>query len=666
MNFKKFTLKTKLITGFTFIIALLLTVSVVGFMALNNASSGFKDYREMARDSNLAGRLQANMLMVRMNVKNYLISGSNEALDAYNERWDKMAKFQELAKKEIQKPERARKINEVDAGLKEYQSGFDNVVKLIGKRNSLVNGILNVNGPVMEKSLTEIMVSANDDGDLTAAYYTGLSMKHLLLARLYMAKFLDTNDNSAVERVQKEFGQMVKNLDVLDRELQNPKRRELLKKIQDAQVSYSKAFDDLVMTILTRNDIIDNKLDRIGPQIAGYVEDVKLDIKKVQDEIGPRLQASNTKAVTIILVVSVISALLGVGIVFSITRSVMAQLGSDPNEIADIAKEIAEGNLKISFDETSSENKSVYNSMKEMTLNLSSIVKDIKTGVQTLDTSSAGLSTVAEQMASNVDQTASRSNNVAAASEEMSTNMANVAAATEQTTANIQTIVSAVEEMSSTINEIANNTAKGSETTAGAVVSAEQVSSQVDNLGKAASEISKVTDTIADISEQTNLLALNATIEAARAGDAGKGFAVVAGEIKALAQQTAEATDEISSKISGVQTSTQESVTAIESIVSIINEINEIVTTVATAIEEQSVTTQEISNNISQAALGIEEVNQNVNQTSAVVEEVNRDISQVNQATEEVKTGGSQVKNSATELSELAGSLNEMVAQFKV
>jgi methyl-accepting chemotaxis protein len=159
-------------------------------------------------------------------------------------------------------------------------------------------------------------------------------------------------------------------------------------------------------------------------------------------------------------------------------------------------------------------------------------------------------------------------------------------------------------------------------------------------LGKAALEISKVTDTIADISEQTNLLALNATIEATRAGKAGKGFAVVACEIKALAQQTAEATTEISSKIDGVQNTTKESVTAIE---------------------EQSATTGEISNNINQAA---SDVNENINQVSAVVATVNSDINRVSQATEEIKSCGLQVRPCATELSGLSKKLTDTLAQF--
>jgi len=362
--------------------------------------------------------------------------------------------------------------------------------------------------------------------------------------------------------------------------------------------------------------------------------------------------------------VGVISFIVVLGGVLWFVKGLMVQLGGEPLEISGIADSIAAGDLTIQFTGDTEKLTGVYASMKKMTHNLTNMFKEITDGVQTLTSSSTELSAISEQMASNSENTSEKANSVAAASEEMTVNMNGVAAATEQTSANIQTVVAATEEMSSTISEIAANTSKGSQTTINAVKKAEEVSTKVNQLGAAASQISRVTEVIADISEQTNLLALNATIEAARAGEAGKGFAVVAAEIKNLAQQTAEATEEIGNRIGEVQTSTGESVTAINEIVNVINEINTIVISVAAAIEEQTATTQEISNNVSQAGLGVQEVNENVSQASVVTSEVSRDIHQVSQASDEIRTGSLQVNESAGELSMLAENLDQLISKF--
>ena len=187
-----------------------------------------------------------------------------------------------------------------------------------------------------------------------------------------------------------------------------------------------------------------------------------------------------------------------------------------------------------------------------------------------------------------------------------------VAEASAQATSNVQSVASATEELSSSVNEIGRQVQESARMAGEAVNQARQTNDRVSELSKAASRIGDVVELINTIAGQTNLLALNATIEAARAGEAGRGFAVVASEVKALAEQTAKATGEIGQQISGIQTATQESVTAIKEISSTIQKLSEISSTIAAAVEEQGAATQEISRNVQQAARGTQGVSSNI------------------------------------------------------
>ena len=333
----------------------------------------------------------------------------------------------------------------------------------------------------------------------------------------------------------------------------------------------------------------------------------------------------------------------------------------------DFAKKMSKGDLAQTLEiDQKDEIGILICALNEMGINLRKMFVDIGAGVETLSSSSTELSAISQQMSSGSEQTSGKSNTVAAAAEEMNSNMTSVAAATEQASTNISMVATATEEMTSTISEIAQNSEKARGITNEAVTQAKSASERVDKLGKAADEIGRVTEAITEISEQTNLLALNATIEAARAGEAGKGFAVVATEIKELAKQTAAATLEIKEKIAGIQDSTAGTVTEIEQISKVINDVNEIVATIATAVEEQSATSQEIAGNIAQASQGIQEVTENVAQSSSVSGEIAKDISEINQSTGEMSNSSSQVNMSAEELSGLSEKLKEMVGQFKV
>lgn len=305
-------------------------------------------------------------------------------------------------------------------------------------------------------------------------------------------------------------------------------------------------------------------------------------------------------------------------------------------------------------------------SLNHLVVNLGKMIREVNNGVATLDSSSSELSAISEQMNQGTENTSSKANTVATAAEEMSVNMNNVAAASEQAANNVNMVATATEEMSYTVKEIARNSEKARTITSDAVDQAQNASAKVDELGIAANDINQVTEVITEISEQTNLLALNATIEAARAGEAGKGFAVVANEIKELAKQTAQATQQIKQKISGIQVSTNDTVDKIKQVSTIIGEVNEIVASIATAVEEQSVTTEEITTNVSQASQGIQEVNANVAQSSAVSSEISKEISGVDFSAKEMATSSSQVHVSAQDLAKVAGRLTKIIAQFKI
>jgi len=305
-----------------------------------------------------------------------------------------------------------------------------------------------------------------------------------------------------------------------------------------------------------------------------------------------------------------------------------------------VIQEVSTNNLTIGDLQVDSEDEvgQAGRALNEMKNRLHGVIQSISETAQHVATASEELSSTSQQIAAN--------------SEETSAQAGVVSQATQQVNTNLQSVSTGGEEMTSTIQSIATNAHEAATIASNAVQTAQAANSTITKLGSSSAEIGEVIKVITSIAQQTNLLALNATIEAARAGEAGKGFAVVANEVKELAKQTAKATEDISRKITAIQTDTQGAVEAIGSIAGVIGQINDISGTIATAVEEQSATTNEMTRNVADAAKGSGEITRN--------------IEGVAEAARGTSNSAQESQKAANELAEMAVRLHSLVSQFKI
>ena len=264
--------------------------------------------------------------------------------------------------------------------------------------------------------------------------------------------------------------------------------------------------------------------------------------------------------------------------------------------------------------------------------------KSISKNASTLAVASEELSAVSTQMSSNAEETAAQAGSAASAATQVSSNM--------------QTVAAGVEELSVSIREISSNAMEASNVAMQAVGEARTTNETMAKLGVSSREIGSVLKVISSIAEQTNLLALNATIEAARAGELGKGFAVVANEVKELARQTSRATEEISQNIGNIQNDVKGAISSIGTISGVINKINDISSVIASAVEEQAATANEIGRSVGEAASGSTEIARSVESVSVVSKDTTK--------------GANSSQKAARNLTQMAAELQGMVGQFKV
>ncbi len=297
---------------------------------------------------------------------------------------------------------------------------------------------------------------------------------------------------------------------------------------------------------------------------------------------------------------------------------------------------------------------------------LQGLIQSIMQSADSIANSASSLSTISNQIASNTEEISSQTTSVAASTEQATVNVKQVSSSAEEMSGSTHAVAAAIEEMSASLNEVSKNCQKELTIASEANRYAQKSKEVMNQLGATAESISHIIEIIGDIADQTNLLALNATIEAASAGEAGKGFNVVAAEVKELAKQTSDATQEIKTQIDEIQLNTGSAVHTIEEVTRVIEEVNMISQNIVSAVEEQSATVNEISRNVNGVNTGAKEVSRNVAESASGLSEVSAKIGAVSNSLADTAQGVVSVKTNASDLSQLSDGLKKLLSQFKI
>jgi len=617
---------TKVAIGFILVQILMVVLAVMNYSSFEHVGQAFVALDQRVQVVGIVRDVDRGFTAFRRFVREYSLTGDEALIAEAESRQNALLDSIAQGLKEILDPARQTKMREISQTFDAYSKSFAEVIRLRRDQGKLILEVLDPTGQQARLKLEQLQgtIKADNGGD-TNSLLVAEAVKQLLLLRLDANKLLSRHDQAAADAAEKALADLRAAMSALKIAIRSPADRKQIGEIEVDVENYANAYQKASRGAREIEVLVNGTMPKVATAIASAAASIKQSGIADQQKIAKNTEALVDDTKSQILIITVGVQVLGVLLAWLIGRSISRPIV----QMSGAMKELAGGNLNVEVvgsgrldeiglmactvevfknnaievirlreEQEEAERRAAARHKAEM----QRLADDFEGAVGEIIQTVTSASTELEASAGTLTTTADRSQELATS----------VAAASEQASANVQSVASATEEMASSISEISRQVQTSARIAGEAVDQARKTNDRIGQLADAANRIGDVVELINTIAGQTNLLALNATIEAARAGEAGRGFAVVAQEVKALAEQTAKATGEISQQISGMQAATQDSVGAIREIGGTIERMSEIASTIASAVEEQGAATQEISRNVQQAAQGTQQVSSNI------------------------------------------------------
>jgi methyl-accepting chemotaxis protein len=644
------TLASKLVGGFGTLATLILVVSTMSLKGFGSSQESMDTYSDIVADSALLGALQSDVLMVRMNTKDFLITNSDKDLEQYSDfiasAYDKLS----IAESEVKNPERVEMIKSIHHELDQYSRVFTQVVNEIDMRNGLIDSQMTPTAEQVMELLVDVAESASADGDLGVSSEVFEASLQFEEAQLAMYKYNRSGDLAHKDYAIKSSEEAIEYIHKAEESIEDQVRFNKLEEAIQGIKFYDAQLEQVVKHIENRNKLVQGSLDIVGPKIAQLGADIVGSISNTRTELQSHAKQVNQTSGRTSQIASFVSIGLAVFCAFFITRSILTGVNKIVERIRDVAE--GEGDLTKRVEVTKDELGVVATWFNAFVQRVHDTIYEVSKSAETVAAAATQIAASSDEMSKGMQNQQMQSNQVSAAVEQMS--------------ASVREVAQNAKEATEAAKSGGNQAQDGGDIVEKTIVGMNAIncevaesSNAVSELGKRGEEIGEVISVINDIADQTNLLALNAAIEAARAGEHGRGFAVVADEVRKLAERTTQATQEVADSIQAIQCETKSAVGRMS------NSTDRVSEGVEFAQQAGESLTSIVSSSKGVASM-IESIAAAADQQSAASTEISRNVEQINAVTNESAQGVAQAAEAANQLSVHAEELQSLVGQFKL